>query len=130
MIRRCLFAVALTGAPVAAFADPSLECSIGAGSQVEIADCLIDVEETATEALRIILDEARSAAIELDEVTEREVAGPALEASQNAWLALQEAHCAYEGALFGGGSGTGIGIRSCRIEMIRDRIRVLESNLY
>ena len=106
-------------------ADASLECSMTSGSQVETADCLIDVEEAVNAAMQVALDTARSAAVELDEVTEREAAGPALEAAQNAWMNLRETQCAYEGSLFGGGSGTGIAIQACRITMTRDRTRQL-----
>jgi uncharacterized protein YecT (DUF1311 family) len=76
-------------------------------------------------ALEVALESARSAAVELDEITEREAAGPALEAAQNAWMNLRETQCAYEGTLFGGGSGTGIAIQACRISMTRDRIKAL-----
>lgn len=109
----------LAAAP--ARAQPSLECSFVESSQVEIADCLAETEERANAAMELVLGYARDAAFDLDEVTGREVAMPALDAAQQAWLAYREAACAHRGALSGGGSGTGIAIRSCRIEMTRAR---------
>ena len=58
---------------------------------------------------------------ELDDVTGRTVALPALEKAQAAWSAYRDTHCDYVGATFGGGSGTGIGINSCKIELARSR---------
>ncbi|MEM1353127.1 MAG: lysozyme inhibitor LprI family protein, partial [Pseudomonadota bacterium] len=83
----------------------------------------------AEQAMQIMLDAALAQATELDEITGREVAVPALLASQAAWEAFREAECDYAGALFGGGSGTGIGITSCRIELTRARTRELTSRL-
>ena len=126
---RCALIAALALLPVAGWADPSLECSVGSGSQVETADCLVEVERKATEAMTMILGFARDSATELDEVTGRDVALPALEAAQTAWEAYATAQCDFSGSLFGGGSGTGIAIRSCRIELTRQRTRELESAL-
>ena len=113
------------GLPVAsAQADPTLECS-DAGSQVEIGACVGETEERVEAALQFAYEVALSAADELDDVTGRETARPALEAAQAAWESYRKAQCDYVGALFGGGSGTGIGIRACRIELGRDRVRSL-----
>ena len=110
-------------------ADPSLECSVSASSQVEIANCLGEVAEAADTALATVLEFAQNSAAELDGITERDVAVPALETAQSAWLSYRDAQCEYAGALFGGGSGTGIEIQSCRIELTRARIKALESGL-
>lgn len=106
----------------AAVADPSLECSIGASSQVEIGACLEAEASRAEAALGVALDLAREGAKSLDEATGRPMAGPALEAGQAAWLAYRDAHCEHVGATFGGGSGTGIAIASCRVDLTRLRI--------
>lgn len=105
--------------PLPAGADPATEC--GGSSQVEISDCVADTLERVDAALAIYLGFAMRAAEELDQVTDRAVAVPALNASQSAWSAYRDAHCDYVGATFGGGSGTGIAIKSCRIELGRDR---------
>jgi uncharacterized protein YecT (DUF1311 family) len=68
---------------------------------------------------------AIAAAKELDDVTGRVAALPALEAAQNAWAAFRDAQCEAVGASFGGGSGTGIAITSCRIDLGRARVEEL-----
>ncbi|MEM1161724.1 MAG: lysozyme inhibitor LprI family protein [Pseudomonadota bacterium] len=98
-----------------------------ASSQVETVACLSDIEEQLVPALAVVFDAARASALELDEITERSVAVPALEAAQDAWALYRDAQCDYAGALFGGGSGTGIAIQSCRIEMTRARIKALSA---
>jgi len=111
-------AVALPGA-----ADPATEC--GGGSQVEIGACVADTLERVDASVEIHLGFATRAANDLDEITGREVARPALEAAQAAWSAYRDAHCDHVGAMFGGGSGTGIGIDSCRIDLGRARAEEL-----
>lgn len=110
--------------PIALSADPSMECS-DAGSQVEIGACVSEMAERVDAALATALSIAQGAAAELDQVTEREVMSPALEASQSAWSAYRDAHCDAIGASFGGGSGTGIAITSCRLELGRARVDAL-----
>lgn len=112
-----------------ALADPSLECSLTASSQVETGTCITETEERVNAALAQVLTMAQAAAAELDEVTGREMVVPALEASQAAWEAHRDAHCEYVGTTWGGGSGTGIAIGSCRIEMARDRMDALMATL-
>ncbi|MCV2887112.1 lysozyme inhibitor LprI family protein [Ruegeria aquimaris] len=109
--------------PLPAFADPASEC--GGGSQVETGACVADTLTRVDATVELYLGFAMTAAQELDEVTGRKVAAPALTAAQDAWAAYRDAHCEYVGATFGGGSGTGIGINSCRIELGRDRARDL-----
>lgn len=100
-------------------ADPATEC--GGASQVEIGACVAETLDRVDATVEIYLGFAMDAARALDEITERTLALPALEASQSAWSAYRDAHCDYVGATFGGGSGTGIGIASCRIELGRAR---------
>lgn len=108
-----------TCAPGAGFADPATEC--GGSSQVEIGACVAETLQRVDATVDIYLGFAMRSAEELDSVTGRAVTVPALEAAQAAWSAYRDAHCDYVGATFGGGSGTGIGIDSCRIELGRDR---------
>lgn len=65
---------------------------------------------------------AMQSAAELDEVTGRVVAQPALEAAQEAWNRYRDAQCEAVGASYGGGSGTGIAISSCRVDLGRARV--------
>lgn len=129
MIRCIALFLALLLLPISVGADPSLECSVNAGSQVETGQCLQETAKAAEAALAIILDISRDAARELDSITERDVALPALNTSQTEWEAYRDAQCLYAGSLFGGGSGTGIEIQSCQIEMTRARMRDLQAML-
>jgi uncharacterized protein YecT (DUF1311 family) len=112
-------------APSLAAADPALECNTGASSQVEIADCVAETEARVDAAVEAAYGFAMTSATDLDEVTGREVAVPALEAAQAAWTAFRDAQCEFAGATFGGGSGTGIAIRSCRVDLGRARVTEL-----
>ena len=116
-----LFVVACL--PSIALADPASEC--GGSSQVEIGDCVADTLERVDATVDTYLGFAMNSAAELDDVTGREVAVPALEAAQTAWSAYRDAHCEYVGATFGGGAGTGIGINAGRITRGRDRADTL-----
>ena len=116
-----MFAVSLLLAAAPVTADPAMECNTNGGSQVDIRRCLGEVEKNVDLALEIALEFAMDAAKELDNVTGRAVAVPALQAGQTAWSDYRDKHCEYVGSTFGGGSGTGIAIRSCRIELGRVR---------
>lgn len=115
------FVVLLCLIPFATIADPTLECA-DAASQVEIGSCVSEVEERVNSAVDAAYGFALNAAKELDDVTGRVVAQPALETSQQAWIAYRDAQCETVGAYFGGGSGTGIGITSCQIQLGRLRV--------
>lgn len=108
-----------------AHADASMECGTSSSSQVEIGNCVGKVEDAVDTTVQATLGFAQTAAEELDTVTDRKVATPALESAQEAWLAYRDTHCEYIGSTFGGGSGTSIAITSCRIELGRERIRQL-----
>ncbi len=115
---------AVLALPLTATADPAMECG-DAGSQVEIAECVSKAETAVSDALELSLSFAMSSAAELDEITQRDVAVPALEQAQAAWSAYSDGHCEYVGTTFGGGSGTRIAITSCRMEIGRARVREL-----
>ena len=119
----------LLASPVATLADPSFECSVNLSSQVEIAECVAETEAAVDKTVDIALGFAMGSVKELDDVTGRQVAAPALEASQTAWSVYRDAHCEYVGSTFGGGSGTGIAIRSCRVELGRARVSELMSRV-
>jgi len=109
--------------PMIVFADPATEC--GGSSQVQIGACVADTLQRVDTTVDTYLGFAMRSAKELDDVTGRTVALPALEKAQTAWLAYRAIHCDYVGATFGGGSGTGIGINSCKIELGRSRAELL-----
>ncbi len=115
----------LIASPSPGGADPAMECGLDRGSQVEVAECLAGTEEIVDRSVELALGFAMNAARELDVVTGRAVAVPALEAGQAAWEAWRQAHCDFVGATYGGGSGTGIAVRSCRVELGRARVSAL-----
>ncbi len=110
--------LALIGAATA-FADPATEC--GGSSQVEIGACVAETLERVDATIDIYLGFAKTSAKELDTVTARTITVPALEAAQAAWSAYRDAQCDYVGTTFGGGSGTGIAINACKIDLGRAR---------
>jgi uncharacterized protein YecT (DUF1311 family) len=120
-MKTLLISVTALFAAGAALADPATECGVDLGSQVEIGDCVAATEKRVEASLATMLGFATDAAKELDGVTGRAVSVPALEAAQAAWIAWRDAQCDYVGSTFGGGSGTGIAISSCRIELGRAR---------
>lgn len=126
---RCALVLVLLLPAGPALADPTMECSLAATSQVETRDCLARVEETVDGALAVALSFAESSAGELDAVTGRAVAAPALATAQAAWSAYRDAQCAFVAAGFGGGSGAGIAERDCRITLGRARTDELMNSL-
>jgi uncharacterized protein YecT (DUF1311 family) len=111
----------LAGTSSATLADPSMECSLKSSSQVETRECLSEVAKTVEAAMDAALGYARNAGADLDKTTGREAVVPALETAQTAWLDYRDKHCDFVGATFGGGSGTGIAMLSCRVELMRSR---------
>ncbi len=109
--------------PSTSFADPATEC--GGSSQVEIGSCVAETLQRVNATIDIYIGFAKRAAEELDNATGRAETAPALDAAQAAWKEYRDAHCDYVGSTFGGGSGTGIGIDSCKIELGRDRAQDL-----
>ncbi|SLN75861.1 lysozyme inhibitor LprI family protein [Roseisalinus antarcticus] len=112
-------ALLIAMAPLATLASPSDECS--GSSQVEIANCVSDTLAAVDATVEMFLGFAHASATELDDVTGRAVSAAALDAGQAAWSAYRDAHCEFVGTTFGGGSGTGIAINDCRIELGRAR---------
>lgn len=125
MIRRITLAVVACAWASSAAASADLECE--GSSQIEIRSCVADMEKRVEQALQLIVQQAEAQATELDDITGRVVALPALKAAQSSWEQYRDTECDYAGALFGGGSGTGIAIHACRIELTRARMRVLQS---
>ncbi len=123
--RAALAVAALVLAGGAVRADPTLECGLKGETQVEIGDCLAATEAAVDAALAQALGFAADAARGLDDTTGRPAALPALEAGQAAWSAYRDAHCAYVGATWGGGSGAGAAVHACRIDLGRARTDAL-----
>jgi uncharacterized protein YecT (DUF1311 family) len=118
-LRSSILVFLALAAAIPARADPSLECPVG--TQVELSECLARTEAAVDRALATALGLAQQAAAELDRTTGRPETVPALDRAQAAWTAWRDAQCAYVGATYGGGSGTGQAIRGCRVELGRAR---------
>ena len=130
MRRIALIASILSICPFAPLAaDTAMECGVQVSSQVDVASCVSAQVDIVNLALDEALGFARDAATELDVVTERAVAQPALEAAQTAWLTYRDAQCGYAAALFGGGSGAGIAEGACHVVLTRARIAELMASL-
>jgi uncharacterized protein YecT (DUF1311 family) len=113
---------ALIGAGTAVVSgDPLGECWVEARDQVEVRACLEHARERSDRAMEAALALARETAADLDQVTGRSVAVPALDASQQDWRTFQDANCGLRAALAAGGSGAGIFELNCRITMARQR---------
>src|SRR5688572_11935597 len=107
IVARTLFAsaalsIGLTLAASAAYADPVAECQKITTSQVETGQCLQDTLTTVDAVLDSALVNAQEAADELDAVTGRTVARPALERSQSAWSGFRTINCQVPAAMAGG----------------------------
>jgi uncharacterized protein YecT (DUF1311 family) len=89
----------LSSLPGMVFADPATDC--GGGSQIEIGACVAETLDWVDATVGIYLGFAISSAEELDEVTGRKVAVPALEVGQAAWSAYRDADCHYVGVVLG-----------------------------
>ena len=130
MMRLCLFVAFVLpafGAPAAA--DTAMECRVQASSEVDVASCVMAQARVVDQALDQALGFARDAATDLDDVTGRDAALPALEAAQTAWTAYRDAQCRYSATLFGGGSGAGIAEGACHVAITRERIAQLMASL-
>lgn len=125
LTHRNFLAGLLVGVGIPCSADPILECSASASSQVEIRDCMTIAETQSEAALTLALSFSQQSAEDLDTVTGRPNTVKTLNDAQNAWTVYRAAHCKYVGSTFGGGSGTGIAILGCRIQLTRDRVAVL-----
>lgn len=122
----CYMAAGLAIAtPTLLTADPSLECGTTSDTQVAIGNCLTATEASVDGAVKLALGFAHDSAVELDKSTGRDNSVKALKTAQTAWTSYRDAHCTFVGTTFGGGSGTGIAIQSCRIELGRLRVSEL-----
>ncbi len=120
-----LFAMPYVVSATPAAADAALECGVQVSSQVKIASCVAAQVDIANQALDETVGFAQEAAAELDGVTERDDAVPALAVAQTAWETYRDAQCSYSSSLFGGGSGAGIAEGACHVALTRARIAEL-----
>jgi uncharacterized protein YecT (DUF1311 family) len=116
----------LVSAP-AALASPVGECQAAMPTQVAVNQCLQNTLAAAQRVLDVSLTNAQAKADELDTVTGRTEARPALDQSQTDWQTFRDSNCAVPGAFAGGASGSGQFIASCAITMTRERAAELDA---
>ena len=109
-----------------AHATPVSECQVTATNQVEVTRCLQATLSAADQVMGAALDRLLRRADELDGVTGRVVARPAVEGAQVAWQTFREASCAVPAALAAGASGSGQFQLGCMITMARARVADLD----
>jgi uncharacterized protein YecT (DUF1311 family) len=115
----------LSAAP--ALASPVGECQAAMPTQVAVNQCLQNTLAAAQHVLDLSLTNAQQKADELDAVTGRTEARPALDQSQTDWLTFRDSNCAVRGAFAGGASGSGQFIAGCAITMTRERAAELDA---
>lgn len=116
--------------PVVASAAESVdECYKSAQTTAAVRECLKqELQETRIE-YRSVMEKLTSQAGELDRVTGRSVALPALEKANTSFDRYVSDQCAFDEALFGGGTGAGAANLSCQINLLRIRMGGLEAHL-
>ena len=128
---RVLAAAALAAAllvPAApAWADPVGECQALTADQVQTGQCMQADLGAADRVMGTALDALLQTADELDRVTGRVAARPAVEASQVQWQAYRETTCAVPFALAAGASGAGQFQLGCLITLARARTAELRA---
>ena len=131
-MRRSVLAVvlALIGllcvAPSGAYADPVGECQMITLNQVETGQCLQDTLATVDAVMNNALANAQAEADELDQVTGRTEARPALDRAQTSWSAFRALNCLVPAAMAAGASGSGHFTLGCQISMARARTLELQ----
>lgn len=98
------------------------DCSAGAGSNVEIGNCVERERRWWDDRLNATYEDLMAAEenymAEMAEIgaSVPETSAP-LREMQRAWARFRDASCDYEGAQWGGGSGTGIAMGECAMRM-------------
>jgi uncharacterized protein YecT (DUF1311 family) len=116
-------AAAFSATPV--LADPVGECQAATTNQVETSQCLTDTLGAAEQVMGSALERAQEKADELDQVTGRVVARPALDKAQAEWETFRTTNCDVPAAFAAGGSGSGQFVAGCAIQMTRARTEEL-----
>ena len=115
----------LAASPV--LADPVGECQTATTTQVDTNQCLQNTQAAAQHVLDLALQRAQQKADDLDGVTGRTEARPALDQAQADWMTLLKSNCAVRGAFAAGASGSGQFIAACAIQMTRLRAEELDA---
>lgn len=102
---------------------PLYPCSLLAGNQIEIRSCLADQLADLELSLEHMDAAAGAAMAELDAITSAEIDADAFhDAAARAFESYRQTACDAVGASYAGGSGTGIAILSCRLDLAWRRL--------
>ncbi|MCX7205430.1 MAG: DUF1311 domain-containing protein [Proteobacteria bacterium] len=104
---------------------PAAQVECEAANQVLIKTCLAKLAPQAEQDRLNAEAAARAMMKNLDRATGRPEALPAFEQGTKTFRAYRQAHCAWIGKSFAGGSGAGIAELSCRIDLDRNRAEEL-----
>ena len=105
------------------------ECYKTAATTIALRECLKqELQETRTE-YRDVLTRLTQHAAELDRITGRNEAVPALERANTAFDRYVAEQCRFDQALFSSGTGAGAANLSCQINLLHARIGAIESQL-
>ncbi len=110
-----------------ASAGPVEECQKITANEVETGQCLQDTLTTVNAVVDSTLANAQASADELDAVTGRPVARPALDKAQSAWSDFRTINCLVPAAMAAGASGSGNFTAACQIDMGRARATELQA---
>ena len=116
--------------PCISNAQDSIEqCYNSATTTSAVRECLKKELQEARNEYREALEKLTQQAGELDRVTGRNEALPALEKANTAFDRYVAEQCRFEEKMMGGGSGSGAANLSCQINLLHVRMGAIESHL-
>lgn len=112
----------------AVYAQDSIEqCYKAATNEVAMRECLKKELQQTRDEYREALDKLTQQAGELDRVTGRNEAMPALEKANMSFDRYVSEQCRFEETMFSGGSGAGAANLACQINLLHIRIGAMEA---
>ncbi len=110
-------------------AGPIDECYKNAQTSSAMRECLkLELYETRAE-YRQVLEKVTAQASELDRVTGKRIAQPALDKANLSFDRYVADQCTFDEAMMGSGTGAGSANLSCQINLLRVRMGALETFL-
>lgn len=125
----CLYSLLILACPLTSFAENVDECYKNAQTTAAIRECLKQELQETREEYRSVMEKLTNQAGELDRVTGRNVALPALEKANLSFDRYVSDQCVFEEAMIAGGTGAGAANLSCQINLLRLRMGSLESHI-
>lgn len=104
------------------------ECYKSAQTTAAVRECLKQELQETREEYRAMIEKLTNQAGELDRVTGRSVALPALEKANISFDRYVSDQCVFDEAMSGSGTGAGAANLSCQINLLRIRMGSLEAH--